>query len=393
MTYFRSRLHQWRGVSAGLLVIVLAGPLAEGAAGADDDSLIRITFSVADDNTHTVEGRIVVEARDGGLLLLARNGTLWNITPDKLLKREATGKTFEPMSTDEISQQLRREFGEDFEIVKTRHYVICSNAGKAYARWCGMLFERLMSSFRTHWRSRPLRLHDPKLPLTAVVFANAEQFARFAADDAGPEAAGAKGYYSVRTNRIVLYDLTAGPNSRPAKTAREVNRKIAAAPVHVATVVHEATHQIAFNCGMHTRYADNPLWLSEGMAMYFETPDLRSRTGWRTVGKVNRGRLARFRDYLGNRRKADSLVSQLASNDRFAAAKTTEDAYAEAWALTYFLIKTRRKQFLVYLNRVAKKTAFVWDEPETRLDDFRAAFGSDLKKLDRQFLKYVERLR
>ena len=66
---------------------------------------------------------------------------------------------------------------------------------------------------------------------------------------------------------------------------------------------------------------------------------------------------------------------------------------AEAWALTYFLIKTRRKEFLVYLNRVAKKTAFVWDEPETRLDEFRAAFGSDLKKLDGQFLKYVERLR
>ena len=51
MTYFHSRQHRWQGVSAGLLVIVLAGPLAESAAAADVDSLVRITFSVADDNT------------------------------------------------------------------------------------------------------------------------------------------------------------------------------------------------------------------------------------------------------------------------------------------------------------------------------------------------------
>ena len=53
-------------------------------------------------------------------------------------------------------------------------------------------------------------------------------------------------------------------------------------PGVTVTVIHEATHQIAFNCGLHTRYADNPLWLTEGMALYFETPDLRSRSGWRT---------------------------------------------------------------------------------------------------------------
>ena len=45
----------------------------------------------------------------------------------------------------------------------------------------------------------------------------------------------------------------------------------------MATIVHEATHQIAFNCGMQQRYADIPLWLCEGMAVYFEAPDLASK--------------------------------------------------------------------------------------------------------------------
>ena len=48
----------------------------------------------------------------------------------------------------------------------------------------------------------------------------------------------------------------------------------------VSTIVHEATHQIAFNCGLHTRLSDCPRWFSEGIAMYFETPDLRSAKGW-----------------------------------------------------------------------------------------------------------------
>src|SRR5213076_2929676 len=97
--------------------------------------------------------------------------------------------------------------------------------------------------------------------------------------------------YSIQSNRIVLYDLTAGPDSRPAKTLDDITRKIGQSPFNVATVVHEATHQIAFNSGLHTRQADNPLWLTEGMAMYFETPDLSSKSGWKTVGVLNDLRL------------------------------------------------------------------------------------------------------
>lgn len=389
-------------VTAGLLWLVTASAMAAEGDGVPSAAWsVRLTFTDSDKNSRTVEGRIVVEAQDGGILLLGLDGMLWSVTPKRLVKREATGKEFEPLSADELGRQLQREFGDGFEIVQTRHYVICTNAGRAYGRWCGALFERLMSSFRTHWRSRALDLHDPKLPLAAVVFADAQQFARFATKDAGQAAAEAKGYYSVRTNRMVLYDLTAAPGSRPATTPAEVNRKIAASPFNAATIVHEATHQIAFNCGMHARYADTPLWLSEGMAMYFETPDLESRVGWRTVGQVNRLRLAHFQDYARNRRKPDSLLTLISDNDRFTSAgepdsespARPDDAYAEAWALSYFLIKTRRKQYLEYLNRMAQKPPLIWDEPEQRLKEFRAAFGEDLKEVDRQFLRYVARLR
>jgi hypothetical protein len=86
---------------------------------------------------------------------------------------------------------------------------------------------------------------------------------------------------------------------------REINEMLsqpAAVPL-VATIVHEATHQIAFNCGLQQRYADIPLWLCEGMAVYFEAPDLTSTRGWRGIGRVNYPRLETFRKNVPNWRE------------------------------------------------------------------------------------------
>lgn len=355
--------------------------------------LVRVRFLDAAKTERTVEGRIVVEAQDGGILLLGRDGRQWNVTPARLQKRETLDAPFKPLTQDETAAALRDELGEGFEIVRTKRYVIASKAGTRYAQWCGSLFERLYDTFHTHWRGKPLTLEEPESPLVAVILANEKQFVEFASRDVGPQAAeGAKGYYSLISNRMILYDLTASEGSAPAKTQDDVARKIAQNPFNVATVVHEATHQIAFNTGVQTRQADNPLWMTEGMAMYFETPDLSSRTGWKTVGKISENRLSQFRDYAQKRRKANSLETLLATDERFTDVALALDAYAEAWTLTHFLIKTRRKAYAEYLATVSAKPPLTFDGGEKRIEEFRAAFG-DLEKLDRDFLKYAERLR
>src|SRR5690349_23883131 len=89
------------------------------------------------------------------------------------------------------------------------------------------------------------------------------------------------GYYSARTNRVALYDLSADETAGPlgdAASRDEVTRRLSKFPSSVATVVHEAVHQLAFNTGLQVRYADNPMWVSEGLAMYFETPDFGNGT-------------------------------------------------------------------------------------------------------------------
>ena len=159
----------------------------------------------------------------------------------------------------------------------------------------------------------------------------------------------------------------------------------------VSTIVHEATHQIAFNCGLHVRYSDCPVWVSEGIATYFETPDLRSSKGWQNIGVINRSRLLQFRKYLRNR-PANSLQTLLADDKRFSNTKFLDDAYAEAWSLTYYLIRVHPRQYIDYLKKLSTKQPALYDDPETRLAEFEAAFG-DLKRLDADFLRYMLRLR
>lgn len=373
-----------------LTAVVLALLLARSGHLSAADPLLRVTFTDENQSSRAVDGKLLVEAADGGILLLGRDGRLWNITPDQLESREETGESFRPLASGELAALLKEERGAGFETIATKHYVICTNAGPRYAEWCGALFERLHAGFRTHWRSPELALHDPEFPLPAIIFARREQFVAYAQQEIGAGSANSHGYYSIRTNRMVLYDITAGADDRPAVSFAEIERKIQNSPYNVATIVHEATHQIAFNSGMHTRYADNPVWLSEGMAMYFETPDLRSRNGWRTIGQINPTRLRQFQEYARTRRPPDSLETLISTNERFADPELGADAYAEAWALTYFLIKTRRENYVAYLARLSRKPALIWDTPDERLAEFTAVFGN-LSDLDQQFLRYLQR--
>lgn len=343
--------------------------------------------------------RVLLEAQDGGLLLEARDGRLWRVTASQLQQHEITDDVFMPLTADELGRQLQSELTElgitsPSDVVTTKHYVICSTAGRKYAEWVGGLFERLHDGFRAFWKTHGLELRESEFPLPAIVLKDQTEFAAFATKHDGPEATAAQGgYFSIPTNRIVMFDLTAAPNSPPAKTLQDIQRKIAASRFNVATVIHEATHQLAFNCGMHTRFADNPMWLTEGMAMFFEVPDLEGRSGWKTIGHVNSLRLKTFRQSLPRRDETSSLERLLQNDDRFQDVKQAEAAYAEAWALTFYLIKNRPDAYATYLKRIAEKPRLVLDAPDKRLQDFRSVFDDDLTDLDRELRRFIARQR
>ncbi len=344
-----------------------------------------------------VEGRLLVKAQDGGLLMMARDGVLWAIPPSELVEHKTDNLPFKPLSREELWAKLKKKLPAGFDVYQTSHYLICHNTSRAYAQWSGSLFERLYMAFTNYWSRKGFKLHDPEFPLVAVVFADARSYSKFAQSELGGSAASIIGYYSLESNRMTMYDLTGIESfaklQNQRNTTAQINRILSrpAAQYTVATIVHEATHQIAFNCGLHARYSDCPRWFSEGIAVYFETPDLKSSKGWRNIGGVNRPRLIRFHRYMRSR-PADSLRTLIGDGKRFGDSKQSIDAYAEAWAITYYLIQKRSKQYVEYLKVLSEKKPLVWDTPEQRVKQFEAAFG-DIKKLDADFLRYISRLR
>jgi hypothetical protein len=229
-----------------------------------------------------------------------------------------------------------------------------------------------------------------------IIFADADKYAAFAKDELGDAASSIVAYYSLRTNRVIMHDLTGVEALRPQRGGRGRSLNVtallaqpAAEPL-VATIVHEATHQIAFNCGLHTRYADMPVWLSEGLAIYFETPDLTSRSGWRGIGAVNHRRLATFRRNLAGR-SPDRLEQLIASDRLFRDTRSGPEAYADAWALTFYLLRMRQDEYLAYIQHLAAKPRLAWDDEATRLAEFKKFFGDDLVVLDAQVQEYFGR--
>jgi len=353
-----------------------------------------VTFKRADRDME-VDGKLLVEAQDGGLLLLANDNTLWAVTPDELIEYKTDSRPFAILPADELSKRLLSRLPEGFDVYRTNHYLILYNTSRAYAQWCGSLFERLYMGFNNYWSRKGFTLSEPIAPLIAVVFADKASYCEYSKDELGDAAASINGHFNLRTNHMTMCDLTglelANRSSNRRTTASQINRLLSRGGVDrtVATIVHEATHQIAFNCGLQVRYSDCPLWFSEGLAVYFETPDLRSSRGWRTIGGVNRPRLEQFQRYLASR-PANSLETLIRGDTRFRDPKQSLNAYAEAWALTYFLIRIRTEQYCDYLKLLSKKKPLLQDGPDLRLREFKSVFG-DLKKLDADFLRYLRR--
>ncbi|QEF97360.1 hypothetical protein Mal15_14000 [Stieleria maiorica] len=323
--------------------------------------------------TRTVNGEILVEAQDGGLMLQSDDGRIWMIQPDQILKRESDDEVMRPLTADQMAERMKEELPDGFSIYQTAHYVIAHNTSDAYVKQVGLLFEQLYKGFYAFWKNQRWRLPEPKFPLVALVLADRDDFLKHAGAEVGDTAQLVIGYYHLSSNRMTTFNM---PNLER----------------NVATIIHEATHQLAYNCGLQRRFADNPMWVSEGLAMFFESPDFQSASRWRGIGRVNQVNLKRWRDYLPTR-PSNSIVTLLSDDDRFRSSDTATDAYAESWALTYYLLKTRREEYVEYLRQLSSGKPMAELTARERLEMFEETFGTPLVEIDRALLKYMRRVR
>jgi len=383
------RLVMTRPSLTTLLSLVLFASASDVAHAQEqtDPAPERVEFEL-DGQQRIALGNILVEAEDGGILLQARNQTIWPLQPDEIVSRKQLDDAPDPLSRKELAAAVQNELGAGFRIHQTKHYIICYNTSPNYAKWCGALFERLYRGFDYYWGSKGIKLQKTP-PLVACVFRNKKSYQAYGRPELGKTIESILGYYSYKTNRIAMYDLTAGQRLNAAAITKYMRTERT-----VATVIHEATHQLAFNTGLQQRFADIPLWLSEGLAIYFETPDLTNGKSWRTIGKVNQVRLRQFGEYVrGGHRRPDSLLKLVQSDDRFQQLGNARYAYAESWAFCYFLIKHHPKAFVDYLKILQKKEPLITHSPEERIADFVTAFGKPPHEMNDAFMKRVVKLR
>ncbi len=375
-----------------LFAINAIAPISRGACWQEDQrntesaALESITFS-KDSVEQTIRGQVVVQAKDGGVLLEDRSGTLWTVKADQLKAREATGGQFKLFSKEERIAALKPELGEGFSTLATKHYLIAYNTDPAYAEWCSELLERFYAGYFAYWKKLKLDLHEPDSLLTVIIFRNKDEFQAFYEADVGQKTQSSFGYYSIRRNRSVLYDFS-GLEGDDRKKVASIKRAMKKVPFNLSTIVHEGTHQLAFNSGLHTRYADNPVWLTEGIAMLFEAPDFGSKK-WTAIGRLTDWRKNTLSGKL-TQLDANSLSQLTQSDDRFRSEETANHAYAEAWGLTLFLMNRRKKQFTEYIKAVGKKPPLIWDKPEERLKLFSDLIGEP-EELQTPLQSYLKR--
>ena len=386
-----------------VLVTVVAGTLRAGSL-----PLIEVEM-----DSEKLQGRVAAHG-DNYFWLMGQDGRLHGVMNDKVKKYRQVAPQFSVWSASVLRDQLRREFGKSYDVVGTRHYTVCA-IGEKKARTYAETLEELYRSFYMYFSVRGFKMNEPEFPLVAVVFPDYGTFARYAQADTVPVSQNLRGYYLNTSNRIALYEDANGLQSQtelpldlPERLGLDGSIASPFGPHAIAdfparpwesieatlkdTMIHEGTHQVAFNTGLHSRIGSTPKWVVEGMATVFEAPGIRNSSANSGVKmRINRDRYIWFGNYSKSRRKPRSLESFLASDDSFKS--DVLDAYSEAWALSFFLIETRPRPYADYLRTIAARDPLLIYSAQDRVADFKQTVSKELPLLEAEFLRFIGQIR
>jgi hypothetical protein len=309
------------------------------------------------------------------MIVIGRDGWLHSLDPrqpDSQIR--ALDKRYEPASATELRNQLRAEFGHQFDVLATKNFLVVQPRGRDQ-RW-PRLFEQSHRSFVTYMSRRGVNVRSGRFPMVAVVFpdqsAMYDEFKKLKID-----VSRVAGLYSNNSNRVMTHD--GGQLSSIA-----------------ATVRHEAAHQSAFNSGVHSRVNDTPKWITEGIGQMFEPSAMTDTRGAsRVADRINRDS-TRFMDatYQGRSDVQFSRdVMQLISDDTmFQDDKKVECAYAVSWAMMFYLAERQPKAFAAILNHTASRPPFAVYSRGDRVRDFERIVGVDTFEFSKRISWYLESL-
>ncbi len=310
------------------------------------------------------------------LVMLRRDGSIKYVSLANIQKIEKISEQFAPYTFDKFVRRLGEIHGRAYQVTPTRHFVIVHPKGQG-KRWV-KLFEQTYAQFVAYFSSLGIRMKSPEFPLMAIVFNKRSEFDAYTSKRGFRAQRSIVGVYMLVNNRILTYDrsISSGANS-------EANRR---------TIIHEITHQLAFNTGVQNRFAPPPVWVGEGIAVMFEAPGIRERHRYRQYkDRVHAAYLQNAKKLLAEKKFVDVLKKLIVSDQVFKTEQT--NAYTVSWALTYFLSQTKPEAFSRYLKKTATRSSFSKYTDRQRWADFANHFGNDLNGIAAAINQHFERKR
>ncbi len=240
--------------------------------------------------------------------------------------------------------------------VSSSHFVVVTNAGEKQARHLLDQFERMRWVFQTLF---PKLNVDPPTPIAVFAAKNGKTF-----QSVEPQAYLAKGQLL-----LAGYFLT-------SQDKNYILVRLDAEQEHAyATVYHEYTHLQYRSAGSWM-----PLWLNEGLAEFFENTDIHQKDVILGQPNVDQIMFLRQQGLI----PLPVIFKVDASSPYYHEEQKGNIFYAEAWALTHFLMITDREnktdRLTTYLNLMAHH--------EDSVVAAEKAFG-DLKRLQTGLENYI----
>ena len=309
------------------------------------------------------------------VVLLERTGRIASFEPGEIQSHSILNESFQPSTAMQLRGMLQEEFGRSYAVDGSGDFVIVASPSTV-SKWT-KVFADLQRSFFQYCSTRGFPIQKPDFPLVGIVFRDEADFFRHAAQNQINISARTAGFYSILTNRLYLFEPSG--NSFDQREA-------------MATIRHEATHQLAFNTGLHQRLSSPPLWVMEGLASIFEAPGMTESRSTSTAAKlVNQTRIDTWK---GIAKRPDQLTQSFDSivRDDSLFKSDPDKAYAIAWAVSLYLSERDSSKYARYMSHISTLPIGQSYPPASRVEDLHKNFPGSSAMLIQSTIRYIDQI-
>lgn len=289
------------------------------------------------------------------------------ISPMKLTDRQLKDFDKERANRKQDFEAFKKNLQKDYQglpwsnrhVIQSRHFTIECNCTRKTALRYGKIMDSLFNVLTKRFPA--YRLGNTSRPIV-YIYRNADDFR-----DKTGMFYGVGGFYVPTSGHLYTYHGTFG------MTQTTFN-----------VLAHEGTHQ--FQGKVLQSFKNVPIWIIEGLAVYFGDGARLKEDGSISTGVIPRDRLLHIQDKI-KESKQDSLTKLVTLEHR----QFSGTHYADAWALVYFLVHSDKKgQDLLsqYWNIATKR--------KIRIDDFNKLaeiHSGSLSALETKYIEFIKKLK